>query len=119
MAYMRVLVAFEDDYRSYRETMATCLRIRRPDVEVETARLEVLNERLEEFAPEVVICSGDMAMYSDDGLAWIELSLDLNMPARITVDGRSRNVANPSLEQLLVLIDETVLLTGRRSHNMK
>ena len=99
-------MAFEDNYRAYRETMATCLQIRRPDVEVDTVESGNLEEKLEEFAPQVVICSGHKAIHSDDEFAWIALSLDLNMPAKIKAGGRSWKKDNPTLEYILALIDE-------------
>lgn len=99
-------MAFEDNYRAYRQTMATCLQIRRPDIEVETVELATLEKKLEDFAPQVVICSGHTAMASYDECVWIALSLDLNMPARIKIDGHFRKMDNPSLEQILGLIDK-------------
>jgi len=105
---MRVLVAFEDTYRFYRETIAACIQIKRPDAEVETAGLETLEEKLEQFAPQVVICSSEMAINPNDELAWIELSVHLNMPARIRVHGCWRTMTNPTLDHLLALIDEIV-----------
>lgn len=98
-------MAFEDNYRAYRQTMATCLQIRRPDIEVETVELATLEKKLEDFAPQVVICSGHRAMASYDECAWIALSLDLNMPARIKIGGHFRKMDNPSLEQILGLIN--------------
>ena len=103
---IRVLVAFEDNYRTYRQTIAACLQIRRPDVQVETAELANLEKKLEDFAPQVVICSGHRAMSSGDEIAWIALSLDLNMPARIKVGGCYKKIDNPTLEQILALIDD-------------
>jgi hypothetical protein len=97
-----------DTYRSYRETIAVCIQIKRPDAEVETAGLEILEEKLEQFAPHVVICSNEMVIDSNDELARIELSVDLNMPARIRVNGNWRTMTNPTLDQLLALMDEIV-----------
>ena len=75
---------------------------------METATLETLGERLKQFAPQVVICSNEMAMNLNDELAWIELSVDLNMPARIRVNGCWRTMANPTLDNILALLDEIV-----------
>jgi hypothetical protein len=54
---MRVLVAFEDDYRSYRDVIAAGIRILRPHAEVETTALELLGKRIEHFDPQLVVCS--------------------------------------------------------------
>lgn len=103
---MRILVAFEDNYRAYRETMAKCLQIRRPGVQVQTAEPAILEKKIKDFLPQVIICSGLNTVHSDDELAWITLSLDLNMPASIKVGGRSWKMDNPTLEQILALIDK-------------
>ncbi len=99
-------MALEDDYRAYRETIAACLRILRPDVEVESSALEVLEEELERFDPEVVIFGGHEDVEPDDRLAWIELSLDPTQPTKISVGGRHLERINPKVETLLEVIDE-------------
>jgi hypothetical protein len=82
-----VLVALEDDYRAYRETIAAGLRILRPGAEVESTTLEALKEDLERFDPQVVICGVHEGVEADARLAWIELSLDPTRPSRISVGG--------------------------------
>lgn len=104
---IRVLVALEDDYRVYRETIAVGLRILRPGIEVETALLEALEEELERFDPQVVICSGHEEVESDGILAWIELSPDHMKPTKIRVGERLTERTNPTLRELLELIDES------------
>ena len=69
-------MALEDDYRAYREMIAAGLRILCPDVELESSALEVLDEELERFDLQVVICGGNEDVEPDDRLVWIELSLD-------------------------------------------
>lgn len=104
---IRVLVALADDYRVYRETIAVGLRVLRPDIEVETALLEALEEELERFDPRVVICSGHEGVESDGILAWIELSLDSMKPTKIRVGERLTERPNPTLRELLELIEES------------
>ena len=104
---MRVLVAIEDDYRLYREMLAAVLRIKRTDAEVESATLESLEEELERFDPQVIICSGNKDVKSNGGRVWIELSLGSALPARVsTAHGGGYELANPTLEGLLEIIDE-------------
>jgi hypothetical protein len=100
-------VALEDDYRVYRETIAVGLRVLRPDIEVETAPLEALEEELERFDPQVVICSAHEGVESVGILAWIELSLDSMKPTKIRVGERLIERPNPTLRELLELIDES------------
>jgi hypothetical protein len=99
-------VALEDDYRAYRETIAAGLRILRPELEVESSALEVLEEELERFDPQVVICSGHKGVESGSTLAWVELSLNPTLPTKINVAGRYLERANPTVEEFLEVIDE-------------
>lgn len=90
--------------------MATCLQISRPNVQVETTDLEILEEKLEVFVPQIVISSEHRAIHSEDEPAWLVLSLDVNMPAIVEADGRSWTMDNPTLQQILAFIDEIALL---------
>jgi len=104
---MRVLVALEDDYRLYREMLAAGLRIKRAAAEVQSATLASLEEELERFDPQVIICSGNKDVKSNAGRVWIELSLGSALPARVsTTHGAGYELANPTLEGLLEIIDK-------------
>jgi hypothetical protein len=103
---MRVLVTLEDDYRAYREMIATVLGVLRPGAEVETTPIETLKEELERFAPQVVICGGHEDVEPDCRPAWIELSLDPTQPTKISVGGRYLERINPGVEALVETIDE-------------
>ena len=108
-ADIRVLVALEDDYRVYRETIAAVLRVvLRPHAEVKSTTLEALEEdELERFDPQVVICGGHHEGVEPDGrAAWIELSLDPTRPTMISVGSCSLELTNPKVEELLEIIDE-------------
>jgi hypothetical protein len=99
-------VAIEDVYSAYRETIAAVLSILRPHAEVETITLESFEEELERFDPQVVICSGHNEVEFDSNQIWIELSLDSTQPTKISVYGRHLERTNPTLEDLLEVIDE-------------
>jgi hypothetical protein len=98
-------VAFEDNYHAYRETIAAVLRILRPEAEVESTTLEELEEELGRFDPEVVICSSHEEVESGTRLAWIELPVDPLLPTKIRVDGHFLERTNPTVEELLEVID--------------
>ena len=102
------MVALEDDYRAYRETIAASLRVLRPGAKVESTTIEALEEELERFDPQVVICGGHEDVEADRSRpVWIELSLDPTLPAKISVGpGRCYELTNPTLEELLEVIDE-------------
>jgi hypothetical protein len=99
-------VAFEDDYQVYREMTAAVLRALRPGIEVKSTTLEELERELARFDPEVVICTGHKEVESGTRLAWIELSVDPFLPTKISVGGRHFERTNPTIEELLEIIDE-------------
>ncbi len=99
-------MAFEDDYRIYRETIAAVLRVLRPDAEVESIALEALKEELERCDPQVVICSGHKDVESGGSRTWIELSVDPTQPTKICAGGRYLERTNPTVEELLEVIEE-------------
>jgi hypothetical protein len=99
-------VALEDDYRVYRNTITASLQVLRPQTETKSVGLETLEAEIERFEPQVVICSGHKAVGSGGRLAWIELSLDPTSSTKISVRGRCFERTNPTLEELLEVIDE-------------
>lgn len=104
---IRVLVALEDNYRVYRETIAAGLRILRPHDDVKDAPLGSLEEELERFDPQVVICSGHSELEQRDRrAAWVELSLDPTQLTKISVGGRHFERTNPTVGELLEIIGE-------------
>ena len=86
--------------------IAAALRILRPDAKVQSAALERLEEELGRFDPQVVICNGHKDLEPDGSRAWIELSMDPTLPAKISVGGRYVERTNLSVEALLEVIDE-------------
>ena len=117
----RILVAFEDDYRSYADALATAIRAARPHLNVATVGLETPQAEVTHLDPHLVICSSPnpAAEQQEEGkLAWVELSVDPHRPSRFCVSGRRWESLNPSLEELLDVVEETEqLLVGssRRS----
>ena len=99
-------MAFEESYRTYRETIAAALRVLRPETEVKSTTLEELEGELGRFDPQVVICSGHKEVEPGIRLAWIELSMDPTKPNRISVGGRHFERTNPTMEELLKVIEE-------------
>jgi hypothetical protein len=102
---IRILVALEDDYRVYRETIAVGIRILRPQAETKSVELKALEEEIKRFDPQIVIYSGLETVDSGGSLAWIELSVDPTSSTKITVGGCCIERTNPTLKELLDLID--------------
>jgi hypothetical protein len=105
---MRVLLSFEKNYRVYGQAMAAAIREFRPDVEVAVCDGEDLEEEAERFDPQLVICSPPAPEAPvDDRLAWIELSPEPDQPSRFRVGDRQWETTNPTLGQILPVIEET------------
>ena len=116
----RILVAFEDDYRAYADALAKAIRAARPHLNVATAGLEAPQTEVTHLDPHLLICSSLDPIFEQEGklLAWVELSVDPHRPSKFCVSGRRWESLNPSLEELLGVIEETEqLLVGssRRS----
>jgi hypothetical protein len=102
---INILVAFDDEYRSYRDVIAAAIRILRPYTEVATSDLDALGEELARFDPHLVICSCPRPASSGGVDAWIEISLGLAGPARICIGGHYSEQNDPNLETMLAIID--------------
>lgn len=106
MVAARILIAFEDEYRVYREAIAGAIRVLRPHAQGETAGLEALAEEVERLDPHLVICSRPNTVDPGGRPAWVELPTDPTRPARVCVGGRYSARTNPTLEVLLGVVDE-------------
>ena len=103
---MRVLVAFGDEYRAYREVIAAGIRILRPQVEVATATPAEVEWEVGRFDPHVVVCGASVPADPGDVPAWVELPVESQRPTRIRVSARRRTSVNLDLEGLLAIVDE-------------
>lgn len=108
---IRVLVAFEDQYRAYRDTIAAAVRTLRPWTEVEVAEPGSLEAEIARLRPHLVICSRPNFPDRETSLAWVELPHETGDPATVWLEGRSPETADPSLNKLLSLVDEVRKLT--------
>lgn len=107
---MRLLVAFEDEYRAYQGAISSAIRVLRPGVEVEAGGIGTLTEKLARFAPQAVICSRPEGPGPADRVAWIELPPEPDRKARVRLGERRFEMENPSLERVLEVIDEAEIL---------
>jgi hypothetical protein len=113
---MRVLLSFEEDYRLYMEAMAAAIREFRSDAEVAVAEAGELEAEIERFDPQLVITSSPVPENPvDKRLAQIELSPDANQPSRFRVGERRWESTNPTLGEVLPVVDEAkrLLRTSR------
>ena len=105
---MRILLSFEKEYHLYMEAMAAAIREFRSDVEVALLDGEELETEVERFDPQLVICSPPIPENPvDDRLARIELSPEPEQASRFRVGDRHWESTNPTLGEILPVIDET------------
>ena len=105
---MRILLSFEKEYSLYMEAMAAAIREFRSDVEVALVDGEELETEVERFDPQLVICSPPIPENPvDDRLARIELSPEPEQASRFRVGDRHWESTNPTLGEILPVIDET------------
>ncbi len=103
---MRVLVAFEDEYRAYADALVSFIRARRPHLDVATVGLEALQAQVGRFDPHLVICSLPKPDTGENSrLSWVELSVDPYRPSRFCINGHRWESLNPSLMELLGAIE--------------
>ena len=104
---MRILLSFEKEYRVYGQAMAAAIRQFRPDVEVAVVNGEDLEEEAERFDPQLFITSPPVPENMvDKRLAHIELSPEPDQPSRFRVGDRHWETTNPTLGQILPVIEE-------------
>ena len=114
MIRLRVLVAFEDDYRVYGEVIVSAIRSTRSHLDVAAvAGIRDLEAEVARFDPHLVISSSrqpPLLSGQHSRLSWVELSVDPNRPSLICIDGHRWESFNPSLQELLDVVDETELV---------
>jgi hypothetical protein len=105
---MRILVALEDEYRTYGKMIAAAISILRPRIEVETTGLDALEEQIARFDPQVVICSRPNTVNTGGRPTRIEIFLHPNplQPTKVCIGECYVERSNPVLEKILEFIDE-------------
>ena len=110
---VRVLVAFEETYRAYGDAIVRAIRNTYPRLEVvvAVADLRELEAQVALFDPHLVISSRSShpaPLASRRGtLSRVKLSVDPNQPSLLCINGQRRESLNPSLEELLDVVEDT------------
>src|SRR5215210_1393519 len=104
---MRVLVAFDETYGVYGQTIAEAIGRSRSGVEAQAIDWEALEEVVHRWDPHLVICSPPIP---DNPIstreAWVELALDTERPSKVRLGEERWETLNPSLEELLWVVEE-------------
>ena len=105
---MRVLVSLEREYRVYMEAIASAIREAHSDVPVAVTDAEGLEAEVGRFDPQLVITGPPIPENPvDERLARIELSPDTAEPSKFRVGERRWESTNPTLGEILPVVDET------------
>jgi hypothetical protein len=112
---MRVLIAYEDAYRSYGQALAGAVRGLRPGAEVSLVHARRLAPEVARLDPHLVICNRPNDVDPGGRAAWVTLSEEPEGPSEACVGGRRRVLRNPGIEELLAIVDdaEDLVRSGR------
>ena len=115
---MRLLITAEDERRAHREVLGAAIKEVRPHLEVTVSGFGELEGELERLEPQMVICGRFRPAEPTTGetLAWVELSMGPDQPTKIRVGESRWEIDNPSLEDLLTVIDEAERLARSEEH---
>lgn len=99
-------MAFDDDYRLYREVIAASIKVLRPHVEVVTTDLEGLEQEVARFGPKLIISSRPKMTTQSPTMAWIKVSTDgPTKPAEVWLGEDRWEASEPTIEMLAQVID--------------
>jgi hypothetical protein len=102
------LVALEARYRIYGDSIARAIRNARPHIEIAVCERMELEAEVARFDPHLIISNPPIPTEVVSGrLAWVELSPHPDATWMICVGGRRWESLNPTLKELLSVIDET------------
>ena len=79
-------MAFDDQYRTYREVIAAAIPVLRPQVEVSTTRLEGLEAQVARLNPQVVISSQNRPPSLRPGVTWVQVPLEVGPRTEVTME---------------------------------
>jgi hypothetical protein len=100
---MRILVVYEDSYRSYGQTMVGAIRGLRPQLEAALVQVRELEAGVERLDPHLVICNRPNSIDPGGRAAWVRLSDEPDEPSEFCLAGRRWGSENPDLEEVLAI----------------
>lgn len=112
----RILVAFEEQYRSYREAISRAIQALRPHAEVTVSDTEGIAEKMALIDPHLVITGKDNTIENNNSPAWLKLPTDPDQQSWLCLAGRYMETDNPGLGGLLQAVDEAEKLVRSDPH---
>jgi hypothetical protein len=112
--YMRILISYEESYRTYSDVLERAIGGLRPEADVASCRLAEIGEQVESFDAHLVVSSGPNTVDRVGRAAWYRLSPEPGEPSEVCLGRQRRRRVNPPLEELLSFIDEAEALVGSR-----
>lgn len=109
-----VLIAIEP--RTYREAIGGVVQSLRPHLEVLIIEPGDLDDEVTRLHPELVICGQPESAASAVKCAWVEYRPYAEPAARISMDGRYRELSELDLEDFLTIVDEAEKLCSSNNH---
>ena len=110
-----MVVIFAIEPRSYRQVMGAALRSMRPHIEVVVLEPDTLEAGISRLEPHLVFANTPHASSPSVWPAWVEFRPYEEPPARASLAGRSWELSEVDLNDLLSIVDQTEKLvpTGK------
>lgn len=102
---MQIIVAIEP--RSYRQVIGQTIRALRPHIEVTVLDPDTLGAGVRRLEPDLVFASGPDTFSPAGRSAWVEFRPYEHPPARVFLGGRTWELGEVELSDLLSVVDET------------
>jgi hypothetical protein len=100
----RLLMANEP--RAYREGIAAVIGQLRPTVEIETVEPSAMDDYIDRFSPDMVICSKATEALKDRVRVWVELYPENGALSVANIGGRRTEYTEIQLPDLLSIVDK-------------
>ena len=103
---IRILLAFEEDYRSYRGVIAATIRVLRPHVEVSTTDPEGLEREVARLRPQLIVSSRPKTTVGSPTMAWIRVASDKpTQPSEVWLGQDRWETADPLMKTITQTVD--------------
>ena len=103
---MSILLAFEEDYRSYRGVIAAAIRVLRPHVEVSTTDPEGLEREVARLRPQLIVSSRPKTTFRLPTMAWIKVASDKpTQPSEVWLGQDRWETVDPVMKTITQIVD--------------